>query len=56
MHFLDWGMHTLATERGEKGVVTYITLTSYDAYRTSNSHVVEYRGRTGLSLPAGYHK
>jgi hypothetical protein len=23
---------------------------------TSNSHVVEYRGRTGLSLPAGYHK
>jgi hypothetical protein len=29
---------------------------SYDAYRTNHSHVVEYRGWTGLSLPASYHK
>jgi hypothetical protein len=29
---------------------------SYTAYRTSHSHMVEYRGRMGLSLPAGYHK
>jgi hypothetical protein len=28
----------------------------YDAYRTSHSHVVEYKGRTGLSLPVDYHK
>jgi hypothetical protein len=29
---------------------------SYDAYRINHTHAVEYRGRTGLSLPAGYHK
>jgi hypothetical protein len=47
-------MHTLATERDEKG--NHYVHHSYDAYRTSHSHVVEYRGQTGLSLPAGYHK
>jgi hypothetical protein len=29
---------------------------SYDTYRTSHSHVVEYRGQIGLSLPASFHK
>jgi hypothetical protein len=47
-------MHIPATERDEKGI-RYVHH-SYDAYRTSHSHVVEYRGRTGLSLLAGYHK
>jgi hypothetical protein len=47
-------MHTPTTERDEKG--SRYVHHSYDAYRTTNSHVVEYRGRTGLSLPASYHK
>jgi hypothetical protein len=41
-------------ERDEKG--NHYVHHSYDAYRTSHSHVVEYRGRTGLSLRTGYHK
>jgi hypothetical protein len=47
-------MHTPTTERDEKG--SRYVHRSYDAYRTSHSHVVEYKGRTGLSLPADYHK
>jgi hypothetical protein len=46
-------MHTPATERDEKGAVAYTTLTMPTGLATLT---VEYKGRMGLSLPAGYHR
>jgi hypothetical protein len=43
--WIRWGMYTSASKRDGKRVVAY---TTYDAYMTSRSHVVQYRGRAGL--------